>query len=115
MKTIILIIILALGLIAFLSEGFLNFLSDISSILFFGCATLSIISISAIIAIDSAKLLKYKIINNEYENLKEDLHDHITRNVYQIEFNDDAYIKHQELQNLDQKITNIKGVNYENN
>lgn len=91
----------------------LNFLSDISSIVFFAFATLSIISISAIIAIDTAKGLKYKILNNEYENLKDELHNHITRNVYEIEFSDESYLKHKELKELEINILELKGENHE--
>lgn len=113
MKIVIIGMFLVLGFVAFISKGFLDFISDISSILFFGFATLSMISISAIIAIDTAKVLKFRILDNEYKNLKDDLHEHITRNVYRIDFSDEANIKHEEFKSLDQKITNIKGANYE--
>lgn len=92
----------------------MEFLSDISPVLFFAFATLSMLSISSIIAIEIAKVIRYKRLNNEYENLKEELHDHITRNVYTIDFSDEANLKYQEFKQLEHNILSIKGENHEN-
>ena len=114
MKYTILIILVVLGAMAFMSNDFLNILADSSSIIFFGAVTTAMISIASIIAIDTAKLLNYKILNNELENLKDELYQHITRNVFKIEFSEDSIKKYQELKKLDKKILDMKGFNYEN-
>ncbi len=114
MKITIVGLFIILGLMYFImGDNLIVILSDLSSILFFGFATISMIAISALIAIDTAKSLNYKILNNEYENLKDELHNHITRNVYSIEISKEASLKYNEYKQLEKKINDLKGENYE--
>lgn len=114
MKIIIISFFLTFGLLYFIfGDSLIEIFSDISSILFFFFATLSMIAISALIAIDTAKALNYKILHNDYEKLKDELHSHITRNVYSIEINEEASLKYQEYKELEKKISTLKGEDYE--
>lgn len=114
MKTILTILLIALVLLyVILGNSVFDILSDLSSTLFFAFATTAMISISALIAIDTAKALNYKILYAEYENLKEELMNHISRNIFTIEVSNEAKNKYQSYKKLKQLIEDKLGENYE--
>lgn len=113
MKIVILIFIVVSVAIYFVvgNEIFI-IISDISEVLFFAFSTMSIVVISAILGIETGRVLRYKTLNIEYEALKMELHSHITRNCFSIEITKEASLKHKEYEQIEKEISKLKKGEY---
>jgi hypothetical protein len=115
MKVFIVVFSLVLGYLYYLyGLKLLEVLADISSIAFFAFSTIIILCTSAIIAIDSINLSRFRTLENEYELLKDELSKHVTRSSYSITFSDEAILKHEQYKQIEEKIKVLQEEDYEN-
>jgi len=108
----LLLLSVGFGLLFVLADNPLEFLGDISSLMFFFFALVAMFAISTAIAHQLVIRNHYILMEDEYNKLKKDMQHHINRFSYEIHFSDEAINKHEQLIALQDKLENLKGESY---
>lgn len=87
----------------------IEFLANISDILFYLFGLITLVSVSMYIAYNLAKRTVYKKLESEYKNSREELKNHVHKNSFSITFSDEALELHSKAKELNKNITELKG------
>jgi hypothetical protein len=113
MKNTLIIIGIFIMLSWLISDEIIEILSDISGVVFYMFTLLCMVSISTILAIEIAKIIRYKILDKELKTLKSEMNLLQSKNIFFIEFTNEATALQNSLATLEQKIRLLKEKSHE--